>query len=78
MTEIIWAVPEDKRKLFDNEYSKMIQGTPKEFWEGKNYMPVWYSELPFPQFWNNFIHDLPNEYRQKIKDLYNSIIVGEN
>jgi hypothetical protein len=75
MSKVIWAVPEEKRKKFDQVYSKIIEEAPKEYWEGTNYMPIWYSELRFPLFRRKFIQNLPNEYRQKINDLYDSIIM---
>jgi hypothetical protein len=73
MSKIVWVIPEERRRKFDEDYQKMIKNAPEELWIGKDYMPYWDSELPFPIFSKSFTNDLPNEYRQYIRNIYDRI-----
>lgn len=73
MDNIIWAVPQKKREQFTTKYLTMIQDVEKELWQNKDYMPYWYSELPYPLFSKAYLNDLPIQIGAKIKNLYYSL-----
>lgn len=75
MNKIIWIIPEEKRKKIEEAYQKMIENAPKELWKGKEYMPYWDSELPFPVFSKSFLNDLPNDYKQFIRNIFDRILM---
>jgi len=77
MKDIIWVIPEEKRKRFNEGYERIIKKIPDVYLKNNNYMPLWFSEFSFPSFSRSFIEDLPNNYRQEISDLYEKIIKSE-
>ena len=77
MENIVWLIPENKRKAFNTMYQRLIMDLPKEIWKDKDYMPYWDSELSFPAFNKSFIMNLSNDCRHKIRELYEEIIVKD-
>lgn len=74
MEDLTWLISEDKRREFDLKYHKLILSIPKALWEERDYMPYWYSELPFPTIRKEFLDQLPFEHRNAIRDLYIGIL----
>lgn len=71
MTNIDYIIPEGKRRLFDEQWERIL---PSQFKIRQDYAAMWYSESPFPYFNHDFLKSLPNEYCKKLKDLYSEII----
>lgn len=71
MSKVIYVIPEEQRRLFDEQWEIIL---PDEFKVGLEYMATWYSESPFPYFNKDFLTSLPSEYRLKLKELYKKVI----
>jgi hypothetical protein len=70
MTKVNFVIPEVKRRLFDEQWEKIL---PSQFKQGKIYTAIWFSESPFTYFNTEFLYSLPNEYREKLTDLCKKI-----
>lgn len=74
MNNIVWEIPEEKRKQFENQYQNILESVQEDLWSNKDYMPYWYSDLPFPVFSKLFLNELPGEIQKKIKNIFNNVI----
>ncbi len=71
MSKVIYVIPEEQRRLFDEQWEIIL---PNDFKKGFEYTATWSSESPFPNFNKDFLTELPTEYRLKLKELYKKII----